>query len=136
MVKTWNGVATKKGKKAVIAVRTAADIEDCHWVNLDADETKIYKLNDDDEVELKESDRRCQLVLDDVDEDEHAGEWEVTVFGQCDDQDEFKAPKKSKSRKGRRRKRRQAGEDFGLTPQQPSVVHQGGIVRFKNRRTP
>ncbi len=43
-IKKWSGVATagKKGK-AVVAVRTAGDIEHCTWINKDADEPRMYR---------------------------------------------------------------------------------------------
>ncbi len=41
-------------------------------------------LDEDDEVEVTESGRLCTLTLDDPDEDEHEGEWEATLYGECD----------------------------------------------------
>lgn len=59
------------------------------------------------EVELEEDDRLCKLVIDEADEDDHAGEWEVTVYGSCDgDKEEFRmGGGGKKKKKGRRRKR-------------------------------
>ena len=41
VVQYWNGVANKN-KKVTMAVRTNAEIEECIWINLDADEE--YRL--------------------------------------------------------------------------------------------
>lgn len=42
IIRLWNGTASE-GEKAVVAVRTSADIEGCQWVNLDADDSKVYR---------------------------------------------------------------------------------------------
>ena len=35
------------------------------------------------EVKIEEKDQLCKLVINKADEDEHAGDWEVVVYGDC-----------------------------------------------------
>lgn len=141
IIKRWNGVSNSKDEEAILAVRTSGDIEHCTWTNRDADEPKTYRLNEDDEVELDEGDRLCKLTLEDVDKDEHAGEWTVKVYGSCDgDEEEFDAPSKSKKsknrskkrgkRRRRRRRRRKRQADGGQGEVAPPLVTHGGGLSF------
>ena len=77
ILKTWSGVASQ-GNKVVIAARTNSEMSNCLWekgrdsYDTDTNENGI-------EVTMEEDDTLCKLVIDEADDDDHSGKWEVGI---------------------------------------------------------